>query len=134
MFYEDNNPFTMGNMTFTFRICPGHCPGACAYFFEDTDEETGKTYKVAMHGGIGETSSERVLKSGAPLWHYYRFLADCLEMSEWPIDIVLASHENQFNLFSGVNYDDPRDYSAFTHGDIWKLLVMSKYEDAKRMG
>ena len=134
MFYEDNNPFTMGNMTFNFRICPGHCPGSCVYTFDDTDEETGKTYHVAMHGGIGECSSERIRNSGLPLWHYYRFLADCLELHEWDIDITLSSHENQFNMFSGVNFDDPRDYSQFVNKDIWKILTQAKFEDSKKMG
>ncbi len=133
-YYEDNNPFTMGNMTFNFRICPGHCAGSCVYAFQDTDEETGKTYNVAMHGGIGECSSERVLAAGNPLWHYYRFLADCLEIREWDIDITLASHENQINMFSGVNFDDPRDYSQFVNKDVWKMLTTSKFEDSKKMG
>lgn len=52
-FYDDDTPIVMGNMTIRTRLCPGHTPGVTSFFFEDTDEETGKTYKVALHGGPG---------------------------------------------------------------------------------
>lgn len=133
-YYEDHNPVTIGNMTFKFRICPGHCAGSCVYFFEDTDPDTGKTYKVAMHGGVGETSTKRIAEAGNPLWHYYRFIADCYEMSEFDVDITLASHENQTNMFSGVNFEDPSDYSQFVNKDVWRNLLIAKAEDAIRMG
>ncbi len=129
--FEDHNPFEMGNMKFRFTFHPGHCAGSVAVFFEDTDRETGKTYKIGMHGGIGVCSTERVLGAGCPLWHYYRYISDSLEMSEMDdIDITLPNHENQTNMHTGVNWENVYDYSEFVNRDVWKNLMIQKAQAA----
>ncbi len=134
-YYDDYNPFTMGNMTFRFEFHPGHCEGSMVMFFEDTDPDTGKTYKVGMHGGIGTCNSKWVEREGSPLWHYYRYIADNLQMAEMDdIDITLPNHENQTNMHTGINLNDRRDYSAFVNRDVWKNLMIQKSELAIKEG
>ena len=134
-YYDDNNPYTMGNVTFRFRIAPGHSAGACCYFFEDTDDETGKTYKICMHGGTGASgSTENLKRLGYPVAWHQQFIDDCAEMAEMPCDIALASHENQMNFYSGVNPEDPSDYSGFVDSDSWKTLLLNRAEAVRQLG
>lgn len=134
-YYDDNNPYTMGRMTFRFRISPGHSAGACCYFFEDTDDETGKTYKVAMHGGVGATAATETLrKMGYPVAWHQKFINDCEEMAQMPCDIALASHENQMNFYSGVNPDDPKDYSNYVDPGRWKAFLLGRAEAVRKLG
>ena len=133
--YDDNDPITIGDLTFRFESHDGHCPGAVVMFFEDTDPETGKTYTVGMHGGIGTCNSKWVEKEGAEPYHYYRFIADCLEMADkYTVDITLPNHENQTNMHSGINEADRRDYSAFVNRDVWINLMKQKAEISIKEG
>jgi hypothetical protein len=134
-FYDDNNPYTMGNMTFRFRIAPAHGAGSCCYFFEDRDDETGTTFKIRMHGGTGATATTEILtKKGYPAEWHQRFIDDCEEMAKMECDIALASHENQMNFNSGVNPDDPSDYSNFVNKESWKALMLNRAEAVRKLG
>ena len=135
MFYDDHNPVTIGRFTFRFESHDGHCPGAVVMFFEDTDEATGQTYTVGMHGGIGTCNSQWIIREGAKPWHYYRYISDNLEMAEkYTVDITLPNHENQTNMHSGINEADRSDYSAFVNRDVWKNLMIQKAELAIQEG
>ena len=130
LFLDDLIPFEMGRFRFDISFHHGHCRGSLVFFFDDTDEETGKTYRVGMHGGIGECGMWNILYAGDPEWHYYRYIADSLEMAEWPVDITLYSHENQTNAHTGVNPEDPMDYSQFVDPKVWRNLLLEKAKDS----
>ncbi len=125
--YEDDQPITMGKITIRTKLTPGHSPGTTSFFFDDTDDDTGVTYHVGMHGGVGSPhmSHAYIEKYGYPGIRE-RFLKDCAEMADWDIDICLASHANQTNFLSGVNENDRSDYSEFVDKSVWKMLMLER--------
>ena len=133
-FYDDDKPLKLGRFEIRTRTCPGHTPGATAFFFEDTDED-GTVYKCAMHGGVGATAGTETLKRlGYPLWMHDKFISDCEEMAKFDVDICLASHENQTNFLSGVNEADRSDFSGFVDKDVWKNLMLGQAEAVRKLG
>ena len=50
----DGVGLTLGNTMVKAIATPGHTPGAMSYFFDITDE--GKTFRTALHGGMGINS------------------------------------------------------------------------------
>lgn len=131
-FYDDENPIVMGNMTIRTRLCPGHTPGCTSFFFEDTDEETGKTYKVAMHGGLGVDSMKpaRLQKEGLPEELAHTFVRDCYELAKVPVDIALASHLNQANILPNIP-EDKNDYTVFIADYAWGDVLINRAEAVK---
>ena len=131
-YFEDMIPFSMGRFKFDMEFHNGHCRGSLVFFFDDTDEETGKTYRVGMHGGIGECGMWNVLQAGDPVEHYYQYINECRELAKLDVDITLYSHENQINAHTAVNPDDPMDYSEFVNRDVWRNLMNEKADDCER--
>lgn len=132
-FYEDENPVRMGNFEIRTRLVPGHTPGCTAFFFEDTDEETGKTYKVALHGGLGVSpmmKPERLAQDGYPEEQAHTFVRDCYELAKLPVDIALASHLNQANILPNIP-KDPRDYSVFVADYAWGDVLINRADAVK---
>ena len=131
--YDYSKPFKIGNMSIEIKLVPGHTIGSVAYFFDDTDEETGKTYKVGMHGGMGIDSmrSDRLKAMGFGIELRERYISDCTILSKRKVDICLTSHENHTNLFSGINKEDRSDYSAFVDPSVWENFMINRAEAAK---
>lgn len=133
-FYDDNTPIQMGRFTIHTRLTPGHTLGATSFFFDDTDEENGKTYHCAMHGGMGtkmmlpgskQMERERVTSVVAE-----RFINDLLEMSKLPIDINLPSHLNQANIDEVLPImTDYNDYSIFVTDYSWHDMCVNRAEE-----
>lgn len=121
------HPLKMGRFTITFRLCPGHTPGVTSFFFEDTDEKTGKTYKCALHGGlgVGQMSKEGVVKTGTDPELPHRFIKDCYELAKMPVDIALASHLNQNNILPNIP-KDPDDYTVFIADYAWADVLINR--------
>lgn len=132
-FYDMEHPLTMGRFTITFRLCPGHTPGVTSFFFEDTDEKTGKTYRCALHGGlgVGQMSKEGVIKTGTDPELPHRFIKDCYELAKMPVDIALASHLNQNNILPNIP-KDPDDYTVFVADYAWADVLINRAEAVKK--
>ena len=58
--FGDGEVFSMGRFHIRTRFTPGHTPGTTSFFFTDTDEETGKTWRLAMHGGVGAETCRKI--------------------------------------------------------------------------
>ena len=106
-FYDDDKPIVMGNMIIRTKLCPGHTPGVTSFFFEDTDEKTGKTYRCALHGGLGVNPMMRpqnLQELGYPVEMAHRFIKDCYELAKMPVDFKLLEASNFFSIphFSSV--------------------------------
>ena len=133
--YDNEHPFVMGRFSITTRTVPGHTAGSTAFFFEDTDEETGVTYKCALHGGMGVgarfMSKENLEKMGLPADQTLQFIRDCEEMAEMPVDICLASHLNQGNILPNIPYENPNDYTVFVADYLWHDMLLNRAEAAK---
>ena len=131
-FYDPETPITLGRFSIRTRLTPGHTKGATSFFFEDTDEETGKTYRCAMHGGLGtgmmkpgSVAMERELNTPEDA---YRFINDCLEMSKMPIDINMSSHLNQTNVDENMP-EDTNDYTWFVADYSWHDMLVNRAEE-----
>ena len=131
-FFHDDQPVTLGRFTIRTRLTPGHTSGCTSMFFEDTDEKTGKTYRCAIHGGMGTA----MMKPGTRQMEHelgtpemaYRFVADCLEMAELPVDINLVSHLNQANYDEHMP-EDPDDYTWWVTDYCWHDMCVNRAEE-----
>lgn len=123
-FYDENQPITLGSISITVRPAPGHTPGTAAFFFDDTDETTGKTYHVAMHGGlgVGTMNPAQLAKDGLPESLAHTFVRDCARYAELPVDIVLSGHLNHGNVEPNIP-EDRNDYTPFVAPYLWKDLL-----------
>ncbi len=132
-FYDDDKPIVMGNMTIRTRLCPGHTPGVTSFFFEDTDEKTGKTYRCALHGGLGVNPMMRpqnLTELGYPVEMAHRFIRDCYELAKMPVDIALSSHLNQANILPNIP-KDPDDYTVFIADYAWADVLINRADATK---
>ena len=131
-FYDDDKPIVLGSFTIRTKLCPGHTPGTTSFFFEDTDEETGKTYKVALHGGLGVPfmRPEQLAYDGYPESMAHQFIKDCYELAKLPVDIALSSHLNQANILPNIP-KDPMDYTVFVADYAWADVLINRAEATK---
>lgn len=132
-FYDDDKPVVMGNMTIRTKLCPGHTPGVTSFFFEDTDEKTGKTYHCALHGGLGVNPMMRpqnLTELGYPVEMAHRFIKDCYELAKMPVDIALSSHLNQANILPNIP-KDPDDYTVFVADYAWADVLINRADATK---
>ena len=131
-FYDDNTPIVMGNMTIRTKLCPGHTPGVTSFFFDDTDEKTGKTYHCALHGGLGVGSmkKEALAKLGYKEDMAHQFIKDCYELAKLPVDICLSSHLNQSNVLPNIP-EDPEDYTVFIADYAWGDVLINRADAVK---
>lgn len=134
-FYHDRTPITLGRFTIHTVLTPGHTPGATSFRWEDTDETTGKTYRCAMHGGLGVgLMSPRMLERfGGKREDAFRFVSDCEnELARWPVDIAVPSHLNQGNVLANLPRDR-NDYSVWVADYAWRDCMLGRAEAVKNM-
>lgn len=135
-FYDDNTPIELGSVTIHTKLTPGHTPGVTSFFWDDTDEETGITYHVGMHGGLGiqQMRSKEVLKlNGTTCEHRDQFIDQCLELSHMDIDITLGSHLNQNGM--PLVFDqcrDNRDYLPFVDRRTWPVMLLERRSEVMK--
>lgn len=135
-FYSDNKPIAIGRMRFRTKLCPGHTVGTTAFFFDDTEEETGKTYHVGLHGGIGisSMSAKRLAEFNLPVSLRRRFMDDLLELKKLDIDICLPGYSTQIGLVKMMEeMKDDMDYSVFVDKTIWPELMEQRWNLANEL-
>ena len=104
-----------------------------SFFFEDTDEKTGKTYRCALHGGLGVNPMMRpqnLQELGYPVEMAHRFIKDCYELAKMPVDIALSSHLNQANILPNIP-KDPDDYTVFVADYAWADVLINRADATK---
>ena len=131
-FYDNDSTIDLGRFSIHTRLTPGHTPGATTFWFDDTDDETGVTYRCAMHGGIGTG----LMKPGnLGYWDLteemvFQFVSDCEEMARWPVTIMLPSHLNQGNVSANIP-EDRNDYSVWIADYPWREVLLFQAEQVK---
>ena len=92
---KDGDKVTLGNTEITAVHSPGHTPGALSYFFDVTDGE--KTYRAALHGGLGTNTMRRDFldRYGFDTSCRDEFIASQTRLAELPVDIYLGNHAAQ---------------------------------------
>lgn len=129
-FYSDDKSITLGNITIKTVLTPGHTPGVTSFFFDDTDDDTGVTYHIGMHGGIGIDAMRpggRMAKDGINAEIRDKFIDQCWEMAKWDVDITLGSHLNQCgmgNVFKDCKNEN--DYAPFVDNRAWPMMLMER--------
>lgn len=134
-FYDDDTPITLGRFTIHTVLTPGHTPGATTFRFEDTDEATGRTYRCAMHGGIGvpQMAPDMLAKLGGRVEDAYRFVDDCEnKLANWEIDLPLPSHLNQGNVLPNLP-EDKSDYTVWIADYAWRDVMLNRAQAVKEL-
>ncbi len=133
-FYDDEQPIRQGRFTIHTKLTPGHTPGATSFHWEDMDDTTGKTYRCAMHGGIGVGLMTPVMleRWGTSMADVHCFVKDCTEMANWPVDICVPSHLNQGNVLPNIP-TDKSDYSVWVADYAWKDCMLGRAEAVRKM-
>ncbi|MBQ9153220.1 MAG: MBL fold metallo-hydrolase [Solobacterium sp.] len=132
-FFDDNTPIVLGRFTIETKLTPGHAPGCTTFFFDDTDEETGKTYKCAVHGGLGIAylRPDMLANQDQTEEAAHRFVRDCLELAERPVDINMPSHLNQADIDNNLPVD-LNDYTWFVADYSWHDMLVNRAEAVKK--
>ncbi len=132
-FYDHSTTIDLGRFSIHTRLTPGHTPGAVSFWFDDTDDETGKVYRCAMHGGlgVGMMMPKNLKRWGLAEDMAHQFVKDCYEIAEWPVTIALPSHINQGNVLA-VMPEDKNDYSAWVTDYAWKDLLHNQADAVKK--
>lgn len=118
--YEFSRPLEIGRLSIETRLVPGHTPGAVAFLFSDTDESTGRTYRCAMHGGLGVPMMRPEIRGKWDITEAMvrQFVSDCEELSRWHVDIMLPSHVNMGNVIPNIP-EDRNDYRTWIAPYAW---------------
>ena len=134
-FYDDSTTIDLGRFSIHTRLTPGHTPGATSFWFDDTDETTGETFRCAMHGGIGVglMAKSYLEENDLSLELPHIFIKDCLELADsWKVDICLPSHLNQGNVKPNIP-EDKTDYRVWIDGELWGDVLRDRAEAVKKM-
>jgi metallo-beta-lactamase class B len=129
-FYDYNTPIILGEFVFHVMHTPGHTPGTSSFFFDDTDEMTGKTYKVGLHGGLGLNTMLDQYYSRAEDAFRERdaFRHQLEELLKIPVDISAVNHPLNIDMASLIP-EDKNDYTNFVNPDVWKKQIMDKLSE-----
>lgn len=132
--YREHQKIELGRFCVEVHSTPGHTPGAVSFRFEDVDDETGRRYTCAMHGGLGVNTMrpEALRADGLSEELAHRFVRDCEELAGWKVDIMLPSHLNQGNVLPNIP-EDRNDYTVWIADYAWKDILLDRAEAVKRM-
>ena len=125
---EDGDTLTLGNTVVRCVATPGHTDGTMSYFFNVTDGE--KTYRAAMHGGVGMNSMESAFLKERGLSSDCRrkFLEGLAKVEGETVDIVLGNHVGQNDTVGKLNRLDTEEQNPFIDPAEWKRFI-EKYRE-----
>lgn len=126
-FYDYKTPIRLGEFTFEVMHTPGHTPGTSSFFFDDTDEETGKTYRVGLHGGLGlNTMLDGCYENPEDAFRdrdaFRRQLNELLQLK---VDISAVNHPLNIDMASMIP-EDKNDYTNFVNREVWRKQMLDK--------
>ena len=136
--FEDGQDFTVGNVTFHFRLVPGHTPGVLAIFFDV--KEGGKTLRAGLLGGVGLAAIHRyhLEEFGLPASLPFDMLRSVRALKSERVDIHLGNHpgNNQTvekrakQLVSGGNpFIEDSDWEGFLEDLESRILDVIREEN-----
>lgn len=137
-FYDDDKPVTLGDISVRTMLTPGHTIGCTSFFWDEKNPADGKTYTLAMHGGVGaNTMNGKYYATSKVLTPALRdrFFADEEKLAAIHVDIALPSHPNQIEItdragqYTNENniFYDPTVWADFLHERVRQVKeVMAK--------
>jgi len=128
--YNYDLPIEHGGFTFHVMHTPGHTEGTSSIFFEDTDEESGITYKVGMHGGLGLNTLVDAKFTCAEDARAARtvFRENLLLWRELPVDITIFNHPGNIDLVLS-SVEDTNDFHQFVNRNFWVYQIDKKIRE-----
>lgn len=120
--YDDAHPITLGDITFHTVATPGHTPGCTSFWFDVKDQ--GKSYRLAMHGGLGfnTMSDDYFAYAGLSPTLVDDFLAGLKKLDTWQVDITLPSHTNQAPLLE-LKDQVTESFNPYLNPKTWHVLM-----------
>lgn len=120
---QDGDVISLGDTKIEIVSTPGHTPGTVSLFFDVFDQ--GKTYKVAMHGGVGTNSMELdfLRKYDLSTDCRQKFLDGIERVKDRHVDIFVGNHV--WNNDTCGKYDKliAGDKEAFVDSGEWKRFL-----------
>lgn len=120
---DDGDTVTLGNTVVHCVATPGHTDGTMSYFFPVMDGE--RTYRAAMHGGIGMNSmkSDFLKERGLSGDCRQRFLEGLDTVENEHVDIVIGNHVGQNDTVGKLNRLGTETQNPFIDPTEWKLFI-----------
>ncbi len=130
---NDGDEIRLGNSVIKAMATPGHTPGAMSYFFDVTDGK--KTYRAALHGGMGTGTMEKQFldKYGLSYEHRELYLDACDRLAKEKVDIYLGNHANQSRTSEKYEKLISGDEEAFVNPNDWAKAVLESKEIVKKI-
>jgi len=130
--YDYDTPMQIGNTCFRFIHTPGHTPGCTTFTFNTTIG--GEPLKAAMHGGLGVMlASYKILKRyQLPLELHNAFLAQLERCKTMEVDLVIPSHNKDWNIFALAEKDDG-SHRCFIDRTAWSSIMDAKAAALKKL-
>ncbi len=137
---SDGDEIKLGNTVIRCVATPGHTPGCMTFIFDV--EGDGKTYRAALHGGMGINTMSRSFldKYGLSYDCREKFLNAMDRLYEENIDIFLGNHMQHNDTIGKTKAVYEGNKTAFVNPAEWKphiawckenLLNMIKKENEK---
>ncbi len=129
---DNNRKLIVGNTEILCKSAPGHTPGTMAFFFNVTDGE--KTYRAAMHGGIGDNTMriEWLKKNGLSTETREQFIPAVMKFIDEPVDITLGNHCHN-NDTVGKASRMTEEENPFIDPSEWKRMLTDRIESLQRI-
>lgn len=129
--YRDGAPLRFGTVCITPKHCPGHTPGSYSFFFDM--QESGRSYRCGMHGGIGvNTLTKDFLEShGLPMALQKDFADNLERMRREKVDVPIGSHTNHCAMLEKCARIG-KGANPFIDPDGFQRLIDMRYQDYLR--
>ncbi|QTQ12021.1 MBL fold metallo-hydrolase [Treponema parvum] len=131
-FYDEKKPVTLGDMSITTLLTPGHTPGTTSFVFTDRDA-SGKEYLCAMHGGVGLNTLMPEFYAEYPGWPtdlIRKFIDSMDKMLKIKADIPLPSHPIQIPVLDKAGTYVEGDKNPFINPKGWTEMLTARKEKA----
>lgn len=131
-YYDYSKPFVMGNTTIEFKLCPGHTPGTTTFLIHT--EHKGKPVIAAMHGGLGLNglTYEELEENRLPAHLQSDYVNQLREMMKLSVDVVLPSHNHNYDLLSRYSKDDGSK-DAYIDPVGWQNMLQDMLDKARNV-
>jgi metallo-beta-lactamase family protein len=129
-YYDYSKPFEMGNVKIEFKLCAGHTPGTTTFVIHTSHH--GKPVIAAMHGGLGLNglTYEELEENRLPAHLQADYVNQLREMMKLHVDIVIPSHNHNYDLLSRYKNDDGSG-DIYLDPTRWQTMLQEMLEKAK---